>query len=51
MKKILATLIGIAVFGFLMAFREEIPSVWIRALIAAAAGGVMGAVLILARKA
>jgi len=41
---------GIVVFGVLMGIRTEFEQVWVRALVAACAGGILGWALLQARK-
>jgi hypothetical protein len=40
---------GAAVFGTLMAFRSSVEPAWARVLVAAAAGGVLGVLIVSAR--
>jgi membrane protease YdiL (CAAX protease family) len=45
MRTITAIIVGSIVFGCLMALRAEASNSWVRALIAGAAGAVLGALI------
>lgn len=47
---IVKIVVGIACFGILMGFRSEAPNAWLKTGLAAAAGGVLGVTIVLARK-
>ena len=48
--QIIKLVVGIVVFGVLMGIRTEFEQVWMRALVAACAGGVLGWAVLQARK-
>jgi len=48
--QIIKLVVGIVVFGVLMGIRPEFEQVWMRALVAACAGGVLGWAVLQARK-
>lgn len=47
---LLKTALGIAVFGLLMAFRNELLSMWSRVMVAALAGGIFAWLLFANRR-
>ena len=49
-RQILKLVLGIVVFGVLMGVRPEFEQMWLRALVAACAGGVLAWALLQARK-
>ena len=48
--QIIKLVVGIIVFGVLMGIRPEFEQVWMRALVAACAGGILGWAVLQARK-
>jgi hypothetical protein len=48
--QIIKLIVGIIVFGVLMGIRTELQQVWMRAFVAACAGGVLGWVVLQAKK-
>lgn len=48
--QIIKLVVGIVIFGVLMGIRTEFEQVWMRALVAACAGGVLGWAVLQARK-
>ena len=46
----LKVVLGVAVFGFLMAVRIEFEQIWLRTLVAASAGGILVWALLQAKK-
>lgn len=50
-SQIIKLIVGIVFFGVLMDIRTEFEQVWLRALVAACAGGILGWAVLQARKA
>lgn len=48
-QRLLRIALGVIIFGVVMSMRELVPGIWLRALIAAIAGGIFGYMLILAQ--